>query len=205
LITLEKRFLKPNKSSRVLALLENLKSSPELSQAELAQKCALSGAMVNKYLKELRDTKVLSIEPVNGKSYNYRLTEQGEQLRQRFLLEYSTELVQLYTALKAVIRNKIEQLQQQGHCRLVLFGASETCEIVLAAMRGLPQVRVLAVVDNDVQKQGQHFHGHIISPPMVLEQFSFDSVLITTFARQQEIVAQLQPVANKHHFNIARL
>lgn len=199
------KFLKPSKPSRVLALLENLNTDPELSQAELARKSDLSGAMVNKYLKDLGDAKSLSIEPINGKSYLYRLTTQGEQLRQRYLAEYSTELVQLYTALKAVVRGKITQLQKQGHSRFVLFGASETCEIVLAAMSGLQQGRVVAVVDNDVKKHGQHFHGYIISPPAILEQVEFDSVLITTFARQQEIISQIQPIAQKHNFNIARL
>lgn len=204
MIVLDKKFLKPSKPSRILALLENLNSDPSLSQAELAQKCALSGAMVNKYLHELRGNKMLSVTPVNGKSYAYNLSDLGEQTRQLYFEEYSTELVQLYSALKKLIRDKIKLLVQQGQTRFVLFGASETCEIALSAIREL-DLRVVAIVDNDRNKHGQNFNGHIISPPLILEQLSFDAVIITTFARQKEILDQITPLAQKLHFNIARL
>lgn len=204
MIVLEKKFLKPTKPSRVLALLENLNVDSRLSQAELAQKCALSGAMVNKYLKDLRNTNLLTVQPVNGKSFHYALTERGEQVRQRYLEQYSTELVQLYSALKTVVREKINSLRQQGQTRFVLFGASETCEIALSAIKDL-HIQIIAVVDNDPAKHGTHFNGHIISSPAILPQLSFDTVLITTFARQAEILAQIEPLAQQHHFNIARL
>jgi hypothetical protein len=64
---------------------------------------------------------------------------------------------------------------------------------------------VLALVDNDPAKHGRNFNGHIISSPVVLKQLSFDAVLITSFACQQEILTQISPVAQKHNFNIARL
>ena len=188
----------------MLALLENLNSDPTLSQAELAQRCALSGAMVNKYLKEIRDTRLMQAQPVNGKSFAYHLTDEGDQKRRLLLEEYSTELVQIYSALKNVIRDKIRTLRKENQKRLVLFGASETCEIALSAIRDI-DVRVLALVDNDPAKHGQNFSGHIISSPVVLEQLSFDTVLITSFARQQEILTQISPIARKHNFNIARL
>ena len=188
----------------MLALLENLNSDPLLSQAELAQRCALSGAMVNKYLREIRDNGLLQVMPVNGKSFSYHLTDQGDQTRRLLLEEYSTELVQIYSALKIVIRDKIQNLRNNNQRRLVLFGASETCEIALSAIRDI-DVRVLALVDNDSTKHGQSFNGHIISSPVVLEQLTFDTVLITSFARQQEILAQISPIAQQHNFNIARL
>ena len=204
MIILDKKYLKPSKTSRMLALLENLNSDPTLSQAELAQRCALSGAMVNKYLKEIRDTRLMQVKPVNGKSFAYHLTDEGDQKRRLLLEEYSTELVQIYSALKNVIRDKIRTLRKENQKRLVLFGASETCEIALSAIRDI-DVRVLALVDNDPAKHGQNFSGHIISSPVVLEQLSFDTVLITSFARQQEILTQISPIARKHNFNIARL
>lgn len=204
MIILDKKFLKPSKTSRRLALLENLGTDPLLSQAELAQRCALSGAMVNKYLKELKAELLLDVRPVNGKSLSYHLSEKGDQSRQMLLEEYSTELVQLYSALKNVIRSKIRQLAAQGQKRLLLFGASETCEIALSAIRD-EDVRVLALIDNDSTKHGQIFNGHIISPPAIIEQLSFDAVLITSFARYKEILHQLTPLAQKHNFNIARL
>lgn len=204
MIVLDKKFLKPSKPNRTLALLENLGSDPSLSQADLAARCALSGAMVNKYLKELRDANLLDVQPVNGKSFTYHLSEKGDQTRRILLEEYSAELVQLYSAVKTVIRDKIRVLRQHGHKRFVLFGASETCEIALSAMRDV-DVRVVALVDNDPAKHGQNFNGHIIAPPALLEQLAFDTVLITTFAKQQEILSQINPIAQKHNFNIARL
>ncbi|WP_316897486.1 winged helix-turn-helix transcriptional regulator [Pseudodesulfovibrio indicus] len=196
-------YLKPSKSTRVLAILDALSRDSCLSQFELGRRLNLSGAMVNQYLKQLQQEGLVEFLPVNGKSYNYTLTEQGRRSRRRMFSDYSSETVRLYSTIKAFVLDKLQQLDVEGSRNLALFGASETCEVVLSAIRGT-SFKIMALLDNDTQKQGQLFHGYVVSAPHVLGQVDCDAVVITSFGKQGEIYEQLKPYADRRGFQIVR-
>lgn len=197
------QYLKPSKSTRVLAILDALSRDSSLSQFELGKQLNLSGAMVNQYLKQLQSTGLVEFLPVNGKSYRYALTDQGQQSRRAMFSDYSSETVRLYTTIKDFILEKLSDLKAQGKRRLGLFGASETCEVVLSALRET-DFKVMILLDNDTNKQGQLFNGHVVSAPHVLDQVECDAVVITSFGKQGEIYEQLKPYSLKRGFQIVR-
>lgn len=196
-------YLKPSKSARVLAILDALSRDPSLSQFELGRRLNLSGAMVNQYLRQLQQDGLVEFLPVNGKSYNYTLTEQGRRSRQRMFSDYSSETVRLYSTIKEFVLGRLRPLEAEGKRNLALFGASETCEVVLSALKGT-SFKVMTLLDNDTGKQGRVFNGHVISAPPILDQVDCDAVVITSFGRQAEIFEQLQPYAEKRGFQIVR-
>jgi len=183
-------YFKPSKQARVLSLLDSLAWDTGLSQQELGRRTHLSGAMANQYLKKMREEDFVRFEPVNGKSFRYVLTPAGEEERRRMFARYSSEIVRIYTALKQSIKKRMDVLLKKGVTKISLFGASETCEVVLSAI-GDSRFHVVAVVDNDPEKHGKLFHGHVISPPHVLETISCQVVVVTSFGRQREIYEQL--------------
>jgi len=194
-------YLKPSKSTRVLAILEALTKDSSLSQFELGKRLNLSGAMVNQYLKQLQESGLVEFMPVNGKSYNYTLTDQGRQSRREMFSDYSSETVRLYTTIKDFVLENLNHLKDEGKTKLALFGASETCEVVLSALRGT-EFQVIILLDNDSRKQGQIFNGHVVSSPHVLDQVDCDAVVITSFGKQTEIYEQLKPYSDKRGFQI---
>ena len=196
-------YLKPSKSTRVLAILDALSRDSSLSQFELGRQLHLSGAMVNQYLKQLQSEGLVEFLPINGKSYHYNLTEQGRKSRKRMLSDYSSETVRLYSTIKEFVLDKLKHLNVEGSRKLALFGASETCEVVLSALRGSP-FQVIVLIDNDTRKQGQIFNGHVVSAPHILEQVDCDAVVITSFGKQGEIFEQVKPYAEKRGFQIVR-
>jgi len=198
------KYIKPSKETRVLAILNSLSQDSALSQIELGKRLKLSGAMVNQYLKLLQEQNLIEYRPVNGKSYRYVLTSGGEKSRRQMFSDYSSETIRLYTNIKDFILSKLRSLERRGRKKIVLFGASETCEVVLSALRDTDFV-VVAVVDTDAEKHGAIFHGYVVSSPLVLEHVDCQCVVITSFGRQDEIYQQLQPVAQKRGLEIVRL
>ena len=196
-------YLKPSKNSRVLAILDTLSRDSSLSQFELGRQLNLSGAMVNQYLKQLQSDGLVEFLPVNGKSYRYSLTDEGQQSRRKMFSAYSSETVRLYSTIKEFVLDKLEILETEGKLRLALFGASETCEVVLSALRD-SRFQVVTLLDNDSAKQGQIFNGHVVSAPHVLDQVDCDAVVITSFGKQGEIYEQLKPYSEKRGFQIVR-
>jgi len=188
----------------VLAILDSLSQDSALSQFELGKRLKLSGAMVNQYLRQLQEQNLIEFRPVNGKSYRYVLTSGGEKSRRQMFSDYSSETVRLYTNIKDLILAKLRALEPCGTRKIALFGASETCEVVLSALQGT-SFQVVAVVDNDPEKHGSLFHGHVIFSPLVLEHVECQSVIITSFGRQDEIHQQLQSVSQRRGLEIVRL
>lgn len=196
-------YFKPSKNARVLAMLDTLSFHSGLSQYELGRRLNLSGAMVNQYLKQMQAEGLVEFQPVNGKSYRYMLTPEGEAVRRQMLAGYSSETVRIYSTLKRFIQERLEPLVAENKLRLVLFGASETCEVVLSTLLESP-FKVVALVDNDLDKHGVLFHGHVVSSPALLEHVECDAMVITSFGRQDEIYVQLNPIAERMGVDVVR-
>jgi DNA-binding MarR family transcriptional regulator len=200
-----KTYYRPSKAARYLAILDTLAQDNQVSQNELGRRANLSGAMVNQYLKEMAETNLIEFERVNGKSFRYLLTDEGEARRRTMFSSFSSETVQIYTALKAAIVHRLANLKSRSLVKLVLFGASETCEIVLQALRATGGFEVMALVDNDPAKAGKTLGGHVISPPVVLDSLRPQAVVITSYGCQEEIHGQLRELYGQHNVEIIRL
>jgi len=200
----DRKYVKPSREARVLSLLEALTLDSGLSQQELGQRSFLSGAMVNGYLREMQRQGLIRFVPENSKSYRYEPTGEGEKARRTMFAEYAAELVQLYSALKGMVLEKLRGLEERGLTRLALFGASETCEVALSALRE-SRFDIVAVFDSDPGKHGKNFHGQTIRPPEELEDADCQAVVVTSFGFQDEICRQIDPAAKRKGLEIVRL
>ena len=204
LLIAECEFIKPTRIARELFILETLALDSSLSQHKLGESSFLSGAMINQYLRTLQDKGLIRFVPSGNKSYNYEPTEAGAALRRSMFAAYSGELVRLYSALKRCILEKVSCLESKGIRKIALFGASETGEVVLSALAE-SSFDVVAVVDNDTAKHGKPFKGHIICSPEVLQYIPTEAVVITSFGHQDEIYAQIAPLATSKGMEVMKL
>ena len=193
-----KDFIRPSKKLRLLSVVQALTENERLSQTQLARFSRTSSAMVNQYLAELHREGMVQFAPVNRKSFAYKLTDKGQEARRSMLEQYCAEMVCGFTAIKELVRRRLEPLAARhaegAPIRLALFGAAETGEVVLAALEGTP-FDVALVVDNDDAKHGAPFHGHTVQPPAALlagpGRLAVDAVVVSSFAHQRAIQQQL--------------
>ncbi|GAB6888664.1 hypothetical protein JCM13304A_21630 [Desulfothermus okinawensis JCM 13304] len=194
---INKNFLKPTKDARIIAILENLRSNPEISQNELGKRVLISGARVNSYLKELQEKGLVNPEPIDGKRLKYKLTPIGQDIRRMMLGQYMAEIVQIYSGLKENIIEKLQDIKDKGYKKLAFFGASSTCEVVLSCLNCV-DIKVITVVDNDKNKHGNLIFGYVIMPPESLNTLDLDGILITSFGRYEEIREDLKKFLKKN-------
>ena len=179
-------YLNPTKRSRRLSVLMSIHKEPNASQHKIAKCADLSSSMVNNYIKSLKTEGIITVNGRTNRTQSYHLTKNGQNELRESLLAYSSEIVQLYSAVKCEIAQIMRGFYQEGIRTLVLFGVAETAEVVYAAIKITPLV-VIGVVDSDPAKQGQPFNGLIVQEPQKLEEINPDAVVITSFGKQDEI------------------
>jgi predicted transcriptional regulator len=181
-------FLLPTKAFRRLSILLSVHHTPDLSQHKIAEKNSLSSSMVNKYIKELVSFGYIKISNRNNRDVSYQLTKNGREQMLKMLIEYSAEIVQLYSQTKNEIISRVESIiVGKSIVRVVLFGASETCELVIQALKTFPEAKIVGIVDSDPAKHNTVFNDYVIISPEAVTALNPDYVIITSFARQDEI------------------
>ncbi len=192
-------FLNPTKSSRRLSILLTILNKENPSQRDIAHDARLSSSMVNSYIKELVKQDLLNISKRNKRDLDYTITRQGKKEATNLLLGYSAEIIQLYTKTKDEIASRLQSIfANKDTCKVVLYGASDTCELVIHALAPLQQVHIIGISDSDTQKHHTMFHDYAIIPPETIPSVQPDYVLITSFARQDEIHKSIKHLAKKN-------
>lgn len=166
----------------MLAILD----APESSQHAIGKATRLSSSMVNNYIKQLSEEGLINISGATNRTQSYHLTANGQQSLRETLIQYSTDIVQLYGSVKREIAKILSDFYGEGIRTVVLFGAAETAEVVHLAIKQTHLV-MIGVVDSDVSKHGKPFNGLIIQAPEEIRRIDPDAVIITSFARQEEI------------------
>jgi predicted transcriptional regulator len=192
----QSKYLTPTKEFRRLALLLSIHHAPKASQHQIAKGTHLSSSMVNNYIKLLKQEKLITISGKTNRTQSYHLTAQGADDLRASLLAYSAEIVQLYASVKLKITQILNGFFEEGIRTIVLFGVAETAEVVHAALKDTRLV-MIGVVDSDAAKQGKPFNGLFIQSPDQLKQIMPDAVVITSFARQEEIHHDVQRLVGK--------
>ena len=184
--TFNSKYINPTKHSRRLSVLLSIHKEPHTSQHKIAKSTDLSSSMVNNYIKCLQDEGTITVNGKTNRTKSYHLTSCGRNELRESLLAYSSEIVQLYSAVKREITQILNEFYQENIRTLVLFGVAETAEVVFAAIKE-SQLVVIGVVDSDPAKQGKSFNGIIVQEPEKLEEINPDAVVITSFGKQEEI------------------
>ncbi len=181
-------FLNPTKAFRRLSIMLAIHHQSAPSQHKIAKETNLSSSMVNNYIKEMVSNGLISTSNRNNRDYNYTITKNGKQELMNFLLGYSAEIVQLFALSKKEITRRLAPIfNQNSPVKIVLFGASETCELVMQALKNFPQAKVIGIVDSAASKHHCLFHNYVVMPPQNIPSLAPDYVIITSFAKQNEI------------------
>lgn len=187
------QFLEPAKKLRRLSVLTAIHENSKISQHKIGRVSHLSSSMVNNYIKELQQEGLITVDGNSNRTHRYHLTPSGRDELVSLLIAYSTEIIQLYGAAKRELSKILYHLYHEGIQKVALFGAAETAEVVFAAIQKTP-LTVTSIFDSDQIKQGKLFNGLVIQSPEALKQFNGDAVVITSFARQEEIYKSIKEI-----------
>ncbi len=190
-------FLLPTTEYRKMALLFAINESPDSSQHALGRITRLSSSMVNNYIKDLKTNHLIYSAGNTNRTQSYHLTEKGKNELSTLFFSYSAEIVRMYSAIKTEIKKVLSGYYEKGIRNIILFGASETAEIVYIVLKGL-DFSIVGVVDSDLSKVGERFNGCVIKNPSDIPEIENDAIVISSFGKQQEIYRFLKDIVSNN-------
>jgi DNA-binding MarR family transcriptional regulator len=179
-------------NERDLEILTAIGEGVPLTQRALAERMGVALGLANLYLKRLAGKGFIKIRDFPSKPYarkrlRYVLTPKGVGEKARLTYEYMGYSLRLYRRTRENLREGMAQLARGGMKRVALYGVGEAAELAYLTLKesGLEPIGVFAS-----RPDGQ-FLGFTVRPVAELGEEEFDAVVVATFDRPEEPVAQL--------------
>jgi len=179
-----------------LHILKQIALNSNISQAELAQRCMLSVAMINNYMKELCSEGLLEYRRKSSKTISYHVTAAGRSAADSTETALLRELLIHYAEAKERVRQIILNQVKGNHQRVVLFGRGNLAELAFHALESA-EVSVVGVCDDDPAVIGRDWCGREILNPSQIRYVDPNSVVIASSDRSDEICRSLRHLEDR--------
>ena len=158
------------------------------SQRHLASELDVSLGLVNSFIKRLANKGYFKITNLKPNKVRYILTPVGIAEKSRLTYEFIKYSYQLYSGARHRLQELFRDLEFNGCCRIVFYGADDFAEIAYISCCST-RIEMIALVDD--HKVGQHFFDTQVQAPSILAYLEYDKILITALNRSKKIFSQI--------------
>jgi|LSQX01.2.fsa_nt_gb predicted transcriptional regulator len=190
---MSKTYFIPTAKYKKYLVLDIINKNSDLTQREIASLASISLSMVNQYLTDYETDGYIVKEYITKKSVKYLLTDKGLEYMKVLNIGYLSETQNLYNKAKEEIMKFINRIIKNGHKDIILYGAGEVAEIILATINSDNSIplSVIAVVDDDKNKQGMLFHNSSIKSIDYINEVKHDCVIIGSYTNYEIMMDKL--------------
>lgn len=191
----DSKFFIPTPRLKELIILEYIENRPDVTQKELAEVVNAASSMINAYIDECEKKGYLRREYISKRNVNYIITPKGIQRKNYLMITYLRELLDLYHLEKKNIERYIENLIDRGYKDVLLYGAGEVAETILGVVRDREtELKVIAVIDDDKEKQGEEILGYKIISIDEINKYPHHGIIITSYTFEDDIMEKLKTI-----------
>lgn len=177
-------------------ILDLIEKDSNITQREISKAINIAVSMVNNYLNEYEEEGLIIRKKYSSKTVEYFITIKGKERRKKLNIDYLNASQKLYNSAKENIEEFLAQIESRGFKKILLYGAGEVAEILLQTIvtNKNSQVDVLAVIDDDINKQGKELVNKDIISLEELSNYEIDGILVSSYKHKD--------VINKNLMNI---
>jgi DNA-binding MarR family transcriptional regulator len=121
--------LDQTQEKRELALLDQINSDPDITQANLAGKLGVAVGTVNWHLKRLIAKGYVKAKRAQRKKLRYIITPEGLALRARLTVNYIENQMRLYSQTRQQVKNYLGEIKKLGYGEVRVEGDSEIADV----------------------------------------------------------------------------
>jgi predicted transcriptional regulator len=186
-----------------LNLLTEVAADASITQAELANRCSLSVAMVNNYMKAFCNNGFIEYKRKSVKTVSYYLTSSGTLQMEMLQTELIDEMVGMYINAKEQILTRIVNQSDSALQQVFVYGSGHLAQLAFHAME-MSDIHVLGVCDDDPKMMGKNLCGREVVHPSQIRFAGPGAVIIADTVKTEEILGKLNFLL-KHGIKLIRL
>lgn len=190
------KFFSPTSELKELLLLQHIEKNPDTTQKEIAKVISGAPSMVNVYIDNLEEKNYMVRDYKSAKIVYYNITPEGVKRKNYLAITYFHELLKLYRLAEENIENFLIRLENKGYRNVLVYGAGEVAETILGIIKGRTDkpLKVLALIDDDEERQGKELLGYKIISREEINQYEHDGVVITSYTFEDNITKRLKEI-----------
>ena len=131
-------------SYRELRLLEEVDSSPDLSQRLLARRLGIALGVVNLLIRRLASKGHIKVTHLSWRRWVYVVTPRGMARKLQLTLAYIDRFLDHYRRVRRILRDDFSKLPLNRESRVAIVGTSDLAELAFLALRdiGVDEIEV---------------------------------------------------------------
>lgn len=190
------KFFSPTSELKELLLLQHIENNPDTTQKEISRVIDGAPSMVNVYIDNLEKQNYMVRDYKSAKIVYYNITPEGIKRKNYLAITYFHELLQLYRLAEENIENFLLRLESKGYRNVLVYGAGEVAETILGIIKGRTErpLKVLALVDDDKDRQGKRLLGYKIISREEIDKYQHDGIVITSYTFEDDIRQKLDEI-----------
>lgn len=174
-------------------ILDMIEKNLNITQREISKNIGIAVSMINGYISEYEKKGLIIRKRYSSKTVEYLITKKGSERRKVLNISYLSNSFKIYKSAKENIEIFINQINEKGFKKILLYGAGEVSEILLQSIitdKEIP-IEVVGIIDDDHLKQGQKL---LTTPILSLDSIgdiNHDGILIASYANKNQIMINL--------------
>lgn len=192
----ENMFFKPTLLYKEYMILDMIEKNPHITQREMSKAIGVAVSMINFYLDEYENDKLIERKKYSTKTVEYFVTPKGIERRKVLNIWYLKSSHNIYLSAKDNIISFLNQVIEKGFKNILLYGAGEVAEIMLQVINAdnaLP-LKISAVIDDSPSKKGKV----IVNIPIIelknINQYAHDGILVSSYTHHDVINQSLYSI-----------
>ena len=135
-------------SYRELRVLEEMDSTPHVSQRQLANQVGVALGVANLLVRNLAKKGYIRVSKVGWKRWVYNLTPAGVAHKVQLTFGYIDRFLDHYKRVRYSLRQHLASIPLDQHSRIAICGTNEIAELVYLAMRDMSVGHIEVFEDN---------------------------------------------------------
>ncbi len=124
-------------SYRELRVLEEVDSSPDLSQRQLARRLGIALGVANLLVRSLASRGYIKVTHLSWRRWVYVVTPKGMRRKLHLTIAYVDRFFDHYRRVRLLLREDIGDLMLNKESRVAIVGTTELAELAYLALRDL--------------------------------------------------------------------
>ena len=186
-------FFKPTPLYKEFMILDLIEKNKDITQREIGESIGVAVSMINEYLDLYESKGLIKRKHYSTKTVDYFVTKKGTERRKLLNIWYLKSSQEVYFSAKDNISVFLNQISEKGFRKILIYGAGEVAEIVLDAIQNdkVIELDVLAVIDDDLTKEGYTLVNKQIITSDKISDFKHDGILISSYTHHKLIYDKL--------------